>query len=516
MFTVVSALTVIPAKAQEETGTAGSNFGKGEITEEEILVPPLDGSFYSNARTTGGTWILDDKEKKWWYRESDGTYPRLSWRNIDGTWYYFDYDGWWIDNNKYEKDTIKGIDVSEWQAEIDWQAVKDDGVEFAIIRAGGYGDYLDKYFDRNMKEANRVGMPVGVYFYTTAQNEEEARSDAQFVIDHVTGYTVSYPIAIDLEDSEIASLGADKIAKIAKAFCDEISKAGYTPMVYTNEYWYKDMIDMEQLEGIELWIARYNNIIDENIPRAIWQCCSTGRYDGIEGDVDTNFAYKDFTETVTPRTEPAADYVPTPISKGEWKNDGIGWWYRYKDGSYPKSAWETIDGQKYWFDKNGYMVSGWQVIDNTWYYFESSGAMHTGWLLLGNTWYYLHANGKMATGWLLLGDTWYYLHGSGAMATGWLLLGDTWYYLNAGGDMATGWLLLGNTWYYLDEPGYMHTGWLLLGDTWYYLNAGGDMATGWLLLGNTWYYLSESGAMVTGTHQINGTQYSFNESGAML
>ena len=108
------------------------------------------------------------------------------------------------------------------------------------------------------------------------------------------------------------------------------------------------------------------------------------------------------------------DYSP----HGNWLTDSGRWWYRHPDGTYTRSAWESID--------------------NTWYYFDAAGWMVTGWLKLGSDWYYLSDSGAMATGWLKLGSDWYYLSDSGAMATGWLKLGSDWYYLSDSGAMVTG------------------------------------------------------------------------------
>ena len=506
LMLLVCVSVALPVHAKQESETAGSSMGKETGGSIGTAVSP------AQLRMTTG-WIYDDASGRWWYRDSDGSYPALSWRKIDGVWYYFDKDGWWVDNNKHEAGSIKGIDVSEWQENIDWQAVKNDGIEFAFVRVGyGTTRQIDKYYARNMREANAAGVPVGVYFYSKAQNEAQAILDAQFVIEQMRGYLVSYPVVIDLEDASQAHLSKQELGRIAKAYCDEIRAAGYTPMLYCNENWYNNRIDVSMLQDVEKWVARYHVTYSESIPRGIWQCCSTGRIAGISGNTDIDFGYKDYTQIVTPRTEPQAGYSKTT---GSWVKNDSGWWYNYLEGGYPANQWEYIGGSWYWFDGAGYMATGWQYIGNTWYYLHESGAMATGWLLLGDTWYYLHESGAMATGWLLLGDTWYYLHGSGAMATGWLLLGDTWYYLHGSGAMATGWLLLGDTWYYLHGSGAMATGWLLLGDTWYYLYGSGAMATGWLLLGDTWYYLHGSGAMATGWQYIGNAWYYLDGSGAM-
>ena len=536
----------LSAHAQEEVGTAGSSLGK-EAEEYQ------DTQTYSRARTVEG-WIKDTSNGKWWYQYSDGSWPATSWRRINGSWYYFDSNGYWVDNNACETGSIKGIDVSQWQGYIDWQAVKNDGIQFAFVRAGHGGHTLDTCFQQNMVNANAAGIPVGVYFYSTAQNEAQAVQDAQFVIRSMKGYLVSYPVVIDLEDSSQAHLSKQQIGRIAKAYCDEIRAAGYTPMVYCNENWYRNMIDVSMVSDVEMWVARWGNTYSSDIPRDIWQSCSTGRVAGINGNVDIDFGYPDYTKIITPRTEPQEGYVMTG---GMWVKDNIGWWYQLFAGGYPANTWQNIGGVWYWFDANGYMATGWRQIGGTWYYLNGSGAMVTGWQLVGNTWYYMDGSGAMLTGWQEIGGIRYYLDGSGAMRTGWVWIGnecyydgsgamakDTWigdYYVDEngvwvqgmvkpgwilsggrwwyrhsdGGYTTSGWEYIGGSWYYFDASGWMVTGWQLVDGTWYYLNGSGAMHTGWLLLGNTWYYLESDGKMAVGLTEVGGSMYYLDGSGAM-
>lgn len=537
----------LSAHAQEEVGTAGSSLGK-EAEEYQ------DTQTYSRARTVEG-WIKDTSNGKWWYQYSDGSWPATSWRRINGSWYYFDSNGYWVDNNACETGSIKGIDVSQWQGYIDWQAVKNDGIQFAFVRAGHGGHTLDTCFQQNMVNANAAGIPVGVYFYSTAQNEAQAVQDAQFVIRSMKGYLVSYPVVIDLEDSSQAHLSKQQIGRIAKAYCDEIRAAGYTPMVYCNENWYRNMIDVSMVSDVEMWVARWGNTYSSDIPRDIWQSCSTGRVAGINGNVDIDFGYPDYTKIITPRTEPQEGYVMTG---GMWVKDNIGWWYQLFAGGYPANTWQNIGGVWYWFDANGYMATGWRQIGGTWYYLNGSGAMVTGWQLVGNTWYYMDGSGAMLTGWQEIGGIRYYLDGSGAMRTGWVWIGNECYYFDGSGAMAkdtwigdyyvdengvwvqgmvkpgwilsggrwwyrhsdggyttSGWEYIGGSWYYFDASGWMVTGWQLVDGTWYYLNGSGAMHTGWLLLGNTWYYLESDGKMAVGLTEVGGSMYYLDGSGAM-
>ena len=126
-----------------------------------------------------------------------------------------------------KREASKGLTFLSGREQSTGRLLKNDGIQFAFVRAG-HGDHtLDTYFQQNMTNAAAAGIPTGVYFYSTAQNEAQAVQDAQFVIRSMKGYLVSYPVVIDLEDSSQAHLNKQQIGKIAKAFCDEIRAAGY-------------------------------------------------------------------------------------------------------------------------------------------------------------------------------------------------------------------------------------------------------------------------------------------------
>lgn len=224
------------------------------------------------------------------------------------------------------------------------------------------------------------------------------------------------------------------------------------------------------------------------------------------------------------------------FTDSKWMQNSSGYWYRFGDGSYPKSTWLSIHGSWYYFNSAGYMATGWLKDSEKWYYLGADGAMKTGWWEINGTWYYLNdsgtmltglqtiggqkyyfnSSGAMLTGWYKLKNKWYYFKGNGAAATGWYQVGTTWYYANSAGQMLTGWISSGGTYYYLTGSGAMATGWLCLGSTWYYLNGSGAMQTGWIELGGTWYYLDTNGFMLTGLRTINGQKYYLSASGAML
>lgn len=191
---------------------------------------------------------------------------------------------------------IKGIDVSKWQGTIDWQKVKDSGIQFAILREG-YGKenpaQVDKKFEENYQNAKKVGLPVGVYHYSYADSVEDARAEARFCLKNIKGKQLEYPIVFDIEDKEQLKLTSQQRTDICQAFCQEIEKAGYYAMIYCNLDWYKNKLLSEQLASYDLWLAQW----DVDKPSAIcgiWQTSEKGQVSGITGNVDMNVAYKDY------------------------------------------------------------------------------------------------------------------------------------------------------------------------------------------------------------------------------
>ena len=199
---------------------------------------------------------------------------------------------------------LKGIDVSTWQGDIDWAAVKNDGVKFAFLRAGyrGYESgniYEDDTLINNLSGANENGIPVGVYFYSQAATPAEAVEEAEYILQLIAGYDVSWPIVFDMELEESASsrtrdLTPERRTDIAIAFCDRISDAGYTPMIYGNMRMLCGEMQPERLGKYEKWLAQYFYKPRYPYEFGIWQYTSEGHIDGIDGNVDINLAFRDY------------------------------------------------------------------------------------------------------------------------------------------------------------------------------------------------------------------------------
>lgn len=198
---------------------------------------------------------------------------------------------------------IKGIDVSTHNGTIDWKKVKKDGVSFTIIRAGfgNTADQRDVQFVANMNGALDAGISVGVYWFNYARSVEEARKEAKACLEVIKPYQdrITYPVFADFEyDSEEyaekAGVTVDKrfVTDVIKAFCEEIKRAGYIPGWYTNQDYYKNKLYPEELADYDCWLADYTG--GPAFDCVMQQYTSTGKVEGISGNVDMNLAFKEY------------------------------------------------------------------------------------------------------------------------------------------------------------------------------------------------------------------------------
>lgn len=196
-----------------------------------------------------------------------------------------------------------GIDVSRYQYNIDWAAVKEAGVDFALIRLGyrGYGEagnmVIDNFFHQNIQGAQANGIEVGVYFFSQAITPQEAVEEAQFCFDALKDYHITYPIVYDWEpypdsyDARTEGLDDATLTKCTVAFCDAVKAAGYQPMVYSNLTYFYLHLDLNQLVNYPFWLAQYNDRPSFRYHFDIWQYSCTGVVPGIQGDVDLNIQF---------------------------------------------------------------------------------------------------------------------------------------------------------------------------------------------------------------------------------
>lgn len=246
--------------------------------------------------------------------EGTEEYKYTGWQTIDGKTYYFDAEGnkvtgeQVIQGAKYIFDSEgvlstssgnMGIDVSKWNGNIDWNAVKNSGVSYVIIRCGYRGSTTgalieDPMFRANIQGAASAGLKVGIYFFTQAVNEAEAVEEASMVAGLINGYHISYPVFLDVEPSGGRADGLDKATRTAvcRAFCQTIQNSGYTAGIYANNTWLTERMDAGSLTDYKIWLAQYAAVPTYAASRYdLWQYSAKGTVAGIEGSVDMNISY---------------------------------------------------------------------------------------------------------------------------------------------------------------------------------------------------------------------------------
>lgn len=247
-------------------------------------------------------------------KTTTGEYRYTGWQVIDGVTYFFDKNG-----NKVTGDQVIlgakysfnsdgslnkssgsfGIDVSKWNGNIDWNAVKNSGVSYVIIRCGYRGSTSgalieDPKFRANIQGASKAGIKVGIYFFTQAVNEVEAVEEASMVLSLIKGYNITYPVFLDVESSggRADGISVSTRTAVCKAFCQTIQNSGYKAGVYANKTWFNEKIETPSLTGYKIWLAQYAAAPSYSRTRYdIWQYSSKGSVPGISGSVDMNTSY---------------------------------------------------------------------------------------------------------------------------------------------------------------------------------------------------------------------------------
>ena len=264
-------------------------------------------------RTPG--WINYDGRK--YFAQNGGELYHDRFIHFGSIYYYMGYDGAAVTgemtiagrNYTFREDgtmigkpqpPLKGIDVSEFQGAIDWNAVKNSGIDFAFVRVGGRGGtsgntYMDEKFKENIIGAIKSSIQVGVYFFTQAINTNEAVQEANLICDQVKGYEISLPVVIDTESLIIDGIpcrhdriSAQQRTEVVRAFCDQVIERGYTPMIYGSTSWLEDELYMSQLP-YKVWVAQYYDVCQYEGDYSFWQYSETGTVNGIYGYVDMNY-----------------------------------------------------------------------------------------------------------------------------------------------------------------------------------------------------------------------------------
>lgn len=410
------------------------------------------------------------------------------WGTYNNTKAFFDYQ-----NNLFVQQAKGVIDVSEWQGDIDWAKAKADGVEGVIIRLGyGEGNNADKKAQRNISECKRLGIPFGIYWYSYADTPSIAKGEGADVVAKLKQFGVNasdlaYPVYYDLEkwtwEGHQPPTDPNVYNDIVNNWYNALQSAGYKNLsVYSYTSYLQGPLKHADIYAKTTWVAQYGARMGfDSFPTDSrgWQYTSSGKVDGISGNVDMNaFGNKEF------------------VNGGHWV---------------------TKNGQKYWRDSDGSLARSKEIYDpesNAWYWIDSDGTMaHDKDVYLrsnGGKWVRYDSNGHMIKGEDFRYGVWYnFDFTTGAMSKGMTYLsnGNKWVYY----DMVTGKMAHGEAYLNFDKE---HSGWYLFD------NITGARCTGDIFIranGGKWVrYDQKTGKMVKGLQKQNGLWYYFDPvTGAM-
>lgn len=224
---------------------------------------------------------------------------------------------------------MKGIDISEWQENVNYSKLKEQGIEFAIIRLG-YGKQInqkDSMFETHFEGLKNAGIKVGAYLYSYAYVKEGAKLEAENTLKIIKGKQFDLPIFYDMEESKQALLGKEVLTEMANEWCRILKNAGYKAGVYANFNWFKNYLNPYEIasEFNYIWLALWNNDEKPNVefPVAFWQYTNNGHLDGIKGKVDLDKCYvESFQQPVDNVAYKTNEDLATEVIQGLWGNGG--------------------------------------------------------------------------------------------------------------------------------------------------------------------------------------------------
>lgn len=197
----------------------------------------------------------------------------------------------------YDK-IVKGIDVSKWQGNINWSQVKKSGIGFAMIRSSYGQDSADTMLLKNVSGCEKYNIPYGFYHYTYAKTPAEARTEAEFFINTISAYNPTYPVVLDIEEEFYKKMTKKQVNAIITAFAETMRDSGYNVMIYSYAKFLTDYVSPSVLNEYSVWVASWG---DENKLKdyytgnfCMWQYSSTGKVNGISGNVDLDYCYVDY------------------------------------------------------------------------------------------------------------------------------------------------------------------------------------------------------------------------------
>lgn len=472
------------------------NIETGEIVADPTLVGTQDQQPDPLAKTNGESFIpVSAEDVKNAVADANVQLSKFEsneygahWGTYNNSKAFFDYQ-----NNLFVQQAKGVIDVSGWQGDIDWAKAKADGVEGVIIRLGyGEGNNADKKAQRNISECKRLGIPFGIYWYSYADTPSIAKEEGADVVAKLKQFGVNasdlaYPVYYDLEkwtwEGHQPPTDPNVYNNIVNNWYSALQSAGYKNLgVYSYTSYLQGPLKHADIYAKTTWVAQYGARMGfDSFPTNSrgWQYTSSGKVDGISGNVDMN-----------------------AFGNKEYVNGG---------------HWVTKNGQKYWRDSDGSLARSKEIYDpesNAWYWIDSDGTMaHDKDVYLrsnGGKWVRYDSNGHMIKGEDFRYGVWYnFDFTTGAMSKGMTYLsnGNKWVYY----DMVTGKMAHGEAYLNFDKE---HSGWYLFD------NITGARCTGDIFIrsnGGKWVrYDQKTGKMVKGLQKQNGLWYYFDPvTGAM-
>lgn len=275
----------------DDPSSASTSESEEEPVEEEETDPSKDGK-HTLLKYADGTeeWV----EISRFITLNNYEYTRLE--NQDGIMQYLNENG--------KKVSYFGVDISKEQGYIDFNKLKKAGVDFAMIRVGARGYLsgqlsLDEYFKDNLKRANDADIDVGIYFLSQAVSEDEAKEEAELVLDNIKDRELDYPIAYVMtyqenENSRVEVLTRSEKTEIARTFLDIIEEAGYKPMIYGSKVWLIKYLELNKLADYDVWLSEPEDLPSYPYRFTMWQYNNSGSLPGIAGEVSFNLSFVDY------------------------------------------------------------------------------------------------------------------------------------------------------------------------------------------------------------------------------
>lgn len=224
--------------------------------------------------------------------------------------------------------TVRGIDISKHNGTIDFQKVKNSGIDFAMIRAGFGSSAVDTYFHRNVKGAQANGIKCGVYWFSYAYTPQMAKAEAKKCIETIKQYNLEYPVAFDFEYASVnyakdngVIITKSLASQIADTFLTAVKNAGYHVILYTNIDYYNNYFNDAVKKKYDIWLAAYRDT-KPNFNQKMWQYSETGSVDGIKGRVDMNISYYQTTESKLTQGAKAVNITLSLLQIGS-KGNGV-------------------------------------------------------------------------------------------------------------------------------------------------------------------------------------------------